>query len=150
MAVIIYRSEYDNCSNHRNDHYSTLFLVSTSLFKKWNHFHYCYYLVYIFLISLQVPSVCQFMNNIFNFLHWACLFQIPGRVIPKTFKKWYLILPCLTLSIIRYLSKVKWSNPGKGVVPSPTPWCSRYWKGSLRVTLDYSRHIYFLLDWFQN
>ena len=22
--------------------------------------------------------------------------------------------------------KDKWSNPGKDVVPSPTPWCSRY------------------------
>ena len=28
--------------------------------------------------------------------------SIPGRVIPKTKKKkWYLISPCLTLSIIR-------------------------------------------------
>ena len=25
--------------------------------------------------------------------------------------------PCLTLSIIRYVSRVKWSNPGKGVAP---------------------------------
>ena len=33
--------------------------------------------------------------------------------------------PCLTLSIIRYGSSVKWSNPGKGVAPSPTPWCSK-------------------------
>ena len=32
---------------------------------------------------------------------------------------------CLTLSIIRYGSRVKRSNPGKGVVPSPTPWCSK-------------------------
>ena len=40
-------------------------------------------------------------------------------------KKWYLMPPCLTLSIIRYGSRVKWSNPGKGVVPSPTPWCSK-------------------------
>ena len=40
-------------------------------------------------------------------------------------KKWYLIPPCLTLSIIRYGSRVKWSNPGKGVAPSPTPWCSK-------------------------
>ena len=36
-------------------------------------------------------------------------------------KKWYLMPPCLTLSIIRYGSRVKWSNPGKGVAPSPTP-----------------------------
>ena len=42
--------------------------------------------------------------------------SIPGRVIPKTLK-WYLIPPCLTLSIIRYGSRVKWSNPGKGVAP---------------------------------
>ena len=33
--------------------------------------------------------------------------------------------PCLTLSIIRYGSRVKWSNPGKGVAPSPTHWCSK-------------------------
>ncbi len=36
-------------------------------------------------------------------------------------KKWYLMPPCLTLSNIRYASRVKWSNPGKGVAPSPTP-----------------------------
>ena len=58
-----------------------------------------------------------------------------GRVIPKT-QKWYLIPSCLTFSIIRYGSRVKWSNPGNGVVPSPTPLCSGYWKVSLRVTLD--------------
>ena len=64
--------------------------------------------------------------------------SIPGRVIPKTLKM-VLDTPCLTLSIIRYGSKVKWSNPGNGVAPSPTPWCSSYRKGSLRVTLDYGR-----------
>ena len=31
-------------------------------------------------------------------------------------KKWYLISPGLTLSIIRYVSRVNWSNPRKGVV----------------------------------
>ena len=40
-------------------------------------------------------------------------------------KKWYLMPPCLTLSIIRYGTRVKWSNPEKGVAPSPTPWCSK-------------------------
>ena len=40
-------------------------------------------------------------------------------------KKWYLMPPCLRLSIIRYGSRVKWSNPGKGVAPSPTLWCSK-------------------------
>ena len=50
--------------------------------------------------------------------------------------------PCLTHCIIRHGSKVKWSNPGKGVAPSPTPWCSSYRKGSHRVTLDYGHQLY--------
>ena len=53
-------------------------------------------------------------------------------------KNWYLMHPCLTLSIIRYGSRVKRGNLGKGVAPSPTP-CSSYRKGNLRVTLDYGR-----------
>ena len=52
------------------------------------------------------------------------------------------MLSCLTLSIIRYVSRVKKSNPGKGVAPSPTPRCSSYRKGSLRVTLDYGHQLY--------
>ena len=38
-------------------------------------------------------------------------------------KKWYLTPPCVTLSIIRYRSRVKWSNPEKRVVPFLPP-CS--------------------------
>ena len=75
------------------------------------------------------------------------LSPIPGRVIPKTFKKWYLILPCLTLSNIRYVSRVKWSNQGKGVAPPPTPRCSSYWKGSLRVALNYGRQLCLRIYW---
>ena len=66
----------------------------------------------------------------------------PGELVQslvesyQRLKKWYLMHPCLTLSNIRYGSRVKWSHPGKGVVPSPTPWCSSNQKGSLRVTLD--------------
>ena len=51
--------------------------------------------------------------------------SIPDRVIPKTLKM-VLIPPCLTLSKTRYVSRVKWSNPGKEVAPSPTPWCCSY------------------------
>ena len=58
------------------------------------------------------------------------------------FKKWYLIPPCLTLSNIQYISSVKWSNPGKGVAPSPTPWYSSYQKRSLLVTLNHSHQLY--------
>ena len=60
-------------------------------------------------------------------------------------QKLYLILSCLTLSIITYGSRVKWSNPGKWVMPSPTPWCSSYCKRDLQVSLNYGRQLYFLL-----
>ena len=53
--------------------------------------------------------------------------------------RWYLIPPYLTLINIRYLPRVKWSNPEKDVAPSPTTWCSSYWKGSLLIALDYGR-----------
>ena len=36
----------------------------------------------------------------------------------QNLKKWYLMSPCLILRIIRRRSRVKWSNPGKGVSPS--------------------------------
>ena len=70
--------------------------------------------------------------------------SISGRVIPKA-QKMVLDPPCLILSIIRFGLKVKWSNPGNGVAPSPTPRCGRYWKGSLQVSLDKSRQLYFTL-----
>ena len=59
----------------------------------------------------------------------------------QDFKKWYLIPPCLTPSIIRYVSRVKWRNPGNRVTPSHRPQCCSYWKGSLRVALDYSHQL---------
>ena len=58
----------------------------------------------------------------------------------KRLKKWYLMPSCLILSIMRYGSRLEWSNPGKGVASSPTSWCSSYQKGSLRVTVDYRRY----------
>ena len=59
--------------------------------------------------------------------------------IPKL-KKWYLMPLCLTLSIIRYRSRVKWSNHRKE--PSPTLWCSSYSKGSLWFGLNYGCQLY--------
>ena len=48
-------------------------------------------------------------------------------------KKWYLMPPSLTLSIIRYRPRVKWSNAGNGAALSLTPRCSSYWKGYPRL-----------------
>ena len=71
------------------------------------------------------------------------LSSIPGRVIPKTQK---MVLDASLLYTQHYKVRVKWSNPGKGVAPSPTPWCSLYRKDSLRVNLDYGRQLtYFIL-----
>ena len=70
--------------------------------------------------------------------------SIPGRVIPKTQK---MILDASLLNTqhykVRIKGKVKQSR--EGVAPSPTPWCCSYRKGSLRVTLDYGRQLYFYL-----
>ena len=63
------------------------------------------------------------------------------HVIPKTLKM-YVIPPCLTLSNIRNVSWIKWSNLGKGVAPSPTLQCCSYRKGSLLDAFDYGRQLY--------
>ena len=59
--------------------------------------------------------------------------SIPGRVIPKTFK---MVLDATLLNTQQYKVRIKWSNAGKGVPPSPTPRCCSYRKVSLLVTLD--------------
>ena len=35
----------------------------------------------------------------------------------QTIIKWYLTRLCLTPSIIRYLSLVRWTSPGNGIAP---------------------------------
>ena len=61
--------------------------------------------------------------------------SIPGRVILKT-QTMILGTSLINTQHYKVRIKVKWSNPGKGVAPSSTPWCSSYRKRSLRVTLD--------------
>ena len=56
-------------------------------------------------------------------------------------KKWYLMV----LIIIRFGSRVKWSNPGKGLAPSPTPWYRSYRKRSLWVTCDLGHQLYLIM-----
>ena len=55
-----------------------------------------------------------------------------------------MVLDNSLLNTQNYKVWVKWLNPGKGVAPSPTPWCSSYWKRSLRFTLDYGHQLYLL------
>ena len=64
------------------------------------------------------------------------LSSILGRVIPKIQK---IVLDASLLNTQQYKVRIKskLSNPGKGVVPFPTPWCGSYWKVHLRVNLNY-------------
>ena len=89
--------------------------------------------------------ICQPINSFYSTNYLGDRGSIPGRVIPKT-QKWYLMPPCLTLCIIMYGSRIKWSNPRNGVVPFPTPWCSSYWKRILWVTLDYGHQLTYILE----
>ena len=68
--------------------------------------------------------------------------SIPGRVIPKTQK---MVLDASLLNTQHYKVRIKGKveQSMEGVAPSPTHWCSSYRKGSLRVTLDYGRQLYF-------
>ena len=70
--------------------------------------------------------------------------SVPGRVIPKTQK---MVLDASLLNTQHYKVRIKGKveQSREGVAPSPTPWCSSYRKGSLRVTLDYGRQLYLLI-----
>ena len=100
--------------------------------------------LHIFLFKL--------FNEKYELVKWVLSLPMAGETRVQSqiesyerLKKWYLIPSCLTLSIIRYVSRVKWSNPGKGVAPSTTPQCSSYWKGSLQVTFDDCRQLNFFI-----
>ena len=69
--------------------------------------------------------------------------SIPGRVKPKTQK---MVLDASLLNTQHYKVRIKGKveQSREGVAPFPTPWCSSYRKGSLRVTLDYGRQLYLL------
>ena len=72
--------------------------------------------------------------------------SVPGRVIPKTQK---MVLDASLLNTQHYKVRIKGKveQSREGVALSPTPWCSSYRKGSLRVTLDYGRQLQGLLHY---
>ena len=99
-------------------HSLIIWLIVSSLSLHNLHLQFCC-ILFIFTLLFIGIMVRMFANSLGD---WG---SIPGWVTPKT-PKWYLMLPCLALSIIRCTSRVKWSNPGNGVAPSPTPCCSSY------------------------
>ena len=105
------------------------------------------YHVFESLVWLNLGLNLGLLGHCWTFYQVNGLLRKPGFSLrssqTKDSKTWYLMPPCLTLSIIRSVSRVKWSNPGKEVVPSPTSRCSSYWKGILWVTLVYGRQLYY-------
>ena len=69
--------------------------------------------------------------------------SIPGQVIPKT-QKMVLDASLLNTQLYKVRIKGKGKQSREGVALSPTPWCSRYRKESLRVTLDNGRQPYLI------
>ena len=107
-------------------------------------------------LSLSLPLCVDFSQNFFlfkNIYFFICLSNRAIGLMSRVFangsgtgvqslvesyqrlKKWYLMPHCLALSIMLG-SRVKWSSPGKGVAPFPTPRCSSCRKESLQVILD--------------
>ena len=88
------------------------------------HHVYIYIYIYIYTTLIIYIYIYIYITRLIDLM--SRLFandsrdqgSIPGRVILKTFKKSYKILPYLTLCTIRYISRVKLRNPGKGVAPS--------------------------------
>ena len=81
--------------------------------------------------------------------------SILGRVIPKTQK---MVLDASLLNTQHYKVRIKGKveQSWEGAAPSPTPWCSSYRKGSLRVILDNyiyierGRELYiYIFDWIE-
>ena len=89
---------------------------------------------YYYLLPDIGPAVRVFANGL------GGLGSIPGRVIPKTQK---MVLDASLHNTQHYKVRIKGKveQSREGVAPSPTPWCSSYWKWSLRVTIDYGRQL---------
>ena len=76
-----------------------------------------------------------------------CLLMIQETGVkprPSHTKASKIILDASLLNSQHYKIRIKgkWSNAKKGVVSTPTPWYSNYWKVSLQVALDYGGPTY--------
>ena len=65
---------------------------------------------------------------------------IPGRVIPNTKK---MVFDASLFNSLHYKVRINGKVEPLAVATSPIHWYNSYWKGSLRVTLDYGWPTYF-------
>ena len=111
------------------------------------HTHICIY------IYIYTSPLAYWVEG----LPMACETGIQSQVESyKRLKKWYLIPLYLTLSIIRHVLRVKCSNTGKGVMPSPIPHVvaieKRAFGSPLIIVINFSTtYIYAWIQiWFQS
>ena len=103
---------------------------------------------FIKIIPVWSTSFWLVVLNLANLYHSftvISLYKIALRLTVKNifavFSNSFLSLVSLRWIITLVFVHVPRFNPGKEVVPFPTPQCSSYWKGSLLVTLDYSHQL---------
>ena len=116
-----------------------------SVLMAWHDDEYIYIYIYIiniyvsytYILYIHISLIHLYIHGYHYLTWWVC-----GRL--GQMSRVFTNGPCLTLSIIRYGSRVKWSNSGNGVAPFPTLWCCSYWKGSLLVPLDYNRQLIYI------
>ena len=76
----------------------------------------------VFFLLISVDLLLFFTGPLAHWVECSSMARETGVLSQvksyKKLKKCYLISPCLTPSIIRHVSRVKWSNPGKWVAPS--------------------------------
>ena len=123
--------------------YSAIFSPLTNILHQVNlilHFYELFPFCCMCLAGISIPDIGLAVRVFANGL--GDLGSIPGQVIPKTQK---MVLDASLLNTQHYKVRIKGKieQSREGVAPSPTPWCSSYRKGSLRVTLDYGRQLYF-------
>ena len=128
----IYDSQYrDTLLNRRKTTIYYIGCILEGVSNQWTNRHVEFTLQHLHPRHEIVIKVFHHVHR-----HWPSRWSVPpwsGRPgfsprsrHTKNLKNWYLIYPCLTLSIGRCVSKVKWSNPGEGVAPSLRLRCSSY------------------------
>ena len=116
-SSLMIKPGYRYLSHLRKEFFFILHLIQ----KFWSHVFYAHSHMHAHILThAHLQKACPLAEQLEYSGDWG---SIPGQVTQRL-KKWYLLPPCLTFSIIRYGSRVKWSNPGKGVALSPRPWCS--------------------------
>ena len=119
-------------------------IVTTPRYMGGHHFLPCFFPLtldsYLIILSVRQAEI-----NYYFFSLWYDLafdWNLVSRNIDELFNKRSGPAQCHNSRGVRHNNrriKGKSSNPWKGVVSSPTPWCYNYWKWNHRFAFDYYR-----------